>query len=312
MLRMEPKIIIGIITYKRPKMLKAALMSVKDLKSIKGVTVEVVVVDNDKMATAEDVVACCKVHLPYNVYYLIEENNGIPFARNKVIDKAIDLCASELVFFDDDEIVQCDWLVKLYNAYKRFGCEVVAGPVISIYPENTPKWALAGKFYERKRFVTGSHIPNAGTGNILFSMKCFAGTSLRFDEKLALCGGSDYCLTKGIVKEGGCIKWVDDAIVFEGVPKTRLNLKWIIQRNYRIHLNGIKYSLKNEGSLRTFFLSSLSFCKYSILSFLYAFIALTKSWYIVKSMICLTRCYAIVVALFLDVNYEEYKIIHGE
>jgi len=309
---MRQNIIIGLITYKRPKMLKAALMSLINITNIEGVSVEIVIVDNDNMATAKDVVNACRELFSCNIHYLVEENRGIPFARNKVIEKAIELEASELAFFDDDEVVQSDWLDKLYSAYKHFGCDVVTGPVVSTYPENAPTWALTGKFYEGKRFETGSDRPCAATGNILFSMKCFIETFLRFDEELALTGGSDTCLTKEIVKGGGCIKWVDDAIVFERIPESRLNLKWIMQRNYRVNLYGIKYSLENKGLLYTYFFSILSFVKYFMFGLLCFFSLPVKRHFIIRSMICFTKCYAIVIALFFESTYEEYKTIHGE
>lgn len=61
----------------------------------------------------------------YSVYYEIEKGRGIPFARNNVLRRAKSLAITELIFIDDDETVDIDWLVNLWNYYLQNNVDVV-------------------------------------------------------------------------------------------------------------------------------------------------------------------------------------------
>ncbi len=310
---MPSLVVIGLITYQRPKMLSSALTSLIKLHLLDGVSIRVVVVDNDKDHSARPIVESYMTKFSYPMNYFIEKKRGIPFARNRAVEEAIKFGATEIVFFDDDEVVKPDWLCRLYDAYKKYDCDIVTGPVLIKYPEKIPQWVSKGKFFENRRFATGTNRKSAATNNILLSMKWFRNHGLRFDEKLALSGGSDNHLTKIIVQNGGEIKWVDNAIVVESIPQSRLCLKWLLQRKYRTKLMGVKNCIELRGLLLTYIFSSLSLAKNLVIGIFYTLFSLLFGFhYLVRSLIYFTTSFAIIAALIFDHNYEEYETIHGE
>lgn len=310
---MKSLIIIGIITYKRPKMLDRALESLKNLVLLDEVLIELIIIDNDKNGSAKKTVQKRSIDLNLPVKYFIEKKRGIPFARNRVVKEAIKLGATEIAFFDDDEFVSPDWLAQLYGAYIKLGCDIVSGPVVPIYPENPPPWALKGKFYEKERFKNGTIRNWASTSNILFDIKWFKVFGFSFNEAMPLSGGTDTYLTKKIVRNGGVIRWVDTAIVYEALPFSRLTIKWLMQRHYRVRLTEVKNSLKQNGILYTYAFSLLNCFKYSILFLLNVIFSPFLGYhYFIKALTCSARAWAVLGGLVFFNDYEEYRTVHGE
>jgi len=308
------KIVIGIATYKRPKMLEKALLSLSKIEKPDFVNIEVVVIDNDILGSAKNVVEKVRKNFPFRLHYDIEKRRGIPFARNTIIKKAIKLNATELAFIDDDETVSKDWLIRLFSFYCKNECECVTGPVIPILPSGTSKWmADLFIFFCTKKLPTGTQVSEAYTNNILFSMKVFTERNLRFDEKFALTGGTDTILTQKLTKQGGKIFWVNEALVFETYPKSKVNFRWVFQRLIRYRFNLIEKSLVENGIVYTYFFSSLSFIKffiYTIISFPLLIAGIFKPKLILKPVRYMANTLAILYGL-LGIKYEEYKKKHG-
>ncbi len=63
------------------------------------------------------------------VTHLLETNIGISNARNRALEYAIQGDADFLVFVDDDEQVEADWLVKLVSEQQRLDLDIVGSPV---------------------------------------------------------------------------------------------------------------------------------------------------------------------------------------
>ena len=74
-----------------------------------------------------------------------------------------------------------------------------------------------------------------------------------FDPALALSGGEDTEFFAHLASQGAVMVWCDEAIATEPVPQDRLNLRWLLRRNYRV---GINYSetfykrLSSGGAVR--------------------------------------------------------------
>jgi len=309
-IKMCAKIAVGVITYKRNRMLKNALMSIAALKTPDFATVEVIVVDNDENASAKEVVYGLESSFPFRLYYLIEEKRGIPFARNKIIEKAIKIKATELAFIDDDEIVERNWLQALYNYYKKNDCDAVAGPVEPILPKDMAKWLKLSKYYQRRKETTGTQVSWAGTGNILFSMDVFTRYGLRFDWRFASTGSTDTLLTRQLTERGGIILWLDEVLVREEFPRSKLCMRWMLGRAYRCRINNISFDLMFRGVPYTYFFSSLSLIKNFLYGLLSLPLALLWHRYFSQALECFAITGAIVCGL-LGKKYHEYDSIHG-
>jgi succinoglycan biosynthesis protein ExoM len=227
-----PAIAICICTFRRQRTLAALLHALGDLE-LDGLDPErlrVVVVDNDAAASAEDVVRRFRTSVPGELRYLVEHRRGIPFARNAAVREAgqVDF----VVFIDDDEIPEPRWLVELVRVQWSSGASVVTGPVLPLLPPTAPRWAWAGRFYERPRHRTGERLDYARTSNVLITKDAFDGQDEPFSGRYRD-GGEDTHFFMRVHLRDRVIVWGDDARVMESVPVDRVRLGWLLHRAHR-------------------------------------------------------------------------------
>lgn len=221
-----------IATYLRPVGLTRLLESLQGLRFTKnnGVTVQVVVVDNDPGASARAVVEDAQADR-WPVLYDVEPRRGIPFARNRAV--AIASGCAYIAFVDDDESADPTWLDELLAARRQLDAGIVAGPVAPAFEPGVPRWMREGGFFEKRRGVTGTTLDWASTANILMRSDLLEDVPGPFDGRLALSGGSDFYLTTYLARSGARIVWCDEAVVRESIPASRATTRWILQRAYR-------------------------------------------------------------------------------
>ncbi|PTX53732.1 glycosyl transferase family 2 [Melghirimyces profundicolus] len=234
------KVTICVATYKRPEGLKRLLEGLNQLEFMKSKkpSIEIVVVDNDSRESARSICEEIDHVLRWPLKYDIEIKRGISYVRNKAMKMAGEV--DFIAFIDDDEVPDPRWLDELLFVQMKYHADVVTGPVIPSYIESVPSWVIKGKFYERPRYPTGYRMDCAGTGNVLIRYSLIQKMDMTFDERYAITGGSDTHFFIRLHRAGCKIIWSDEAIVDEWVPKSRVNVKWILQRAYR---TGNTYSL---------------------------------------------------------------------
>ena len=227
------EVVVGVLTYKRPDDLLAALpLLVAQVRTLVPAGT-VLVVDNDPAASARDVVLDL-VHsgpVPGLVRYVHEPEPGIAAARNRALDETGS--ADLLVFIDDDERPVDDWLVRLVETYRVDRPTAVVGPVVSEYEQQPDAWVSAGRFFDRRRLVTGTETSVAATNNLLLDLAQVRALGLRFDQRFGLSGGSDMLLTRQLSAAGGRMVWCDEAVVVDVVPPDRVTRRWVLARAFR-------------------------------------------------------------------------------
>src|SRR5262249_46527138 len=114
------------------------------------------------------------------------------------------------------------------------GADGVAGPCEPVFEDPVPRWIERGAFFERPRFATGARIRQAFTHNALVRTRALLALGALFDERMALSGGSDGELFRRFAAQGHSIVWADEARVFEWVPRSRANARWILARAFRV------------------------------------------------------------------------------
>jgi glycosyltransferase involved in cell wall biosynthesis len=241
------KVNIGIITYNRHQGLLKLLNSLNTLVLDADFIINnIVIVDNsidfNTLTIKKEI-----LETQHSIILEHEKKPGIPFARNKVVQlsKEVDFIA----FIDDDEVADSNWLLKLCETQKTFQCEVVQGPVIPRFEHRPKRWHI----YYRKQRKTGDKLLSMATGCTLISMKVLNQFQEPFNTKLALTGGTDSLLGREIVRGGHDIRWCDEAIVYEYIPKSRTTTKWIVQRSFR---GGNNYSIQLKILHKGFFILS--------------------------------------------------------
>jgi succinoglycan biosynthesis protein ExoM len=229
------KVLVGIPTYRRPRMLARALESAMRLDPPAGeggepVEVEIVVVDNDPECSARGVVEEIAAASSLPVRYATCERRGLSSVRNALIAQTLSASADFAAWFDDDEIARPDWLRELVSVQRRFQADVVAGPVNPLLPPDMPGWTR--RLFRYKPKPTGSGLRSVATSNVLFSARLVRDWGLRFDEAFNLSGGEDVAFFAEAAGRGAVMVWAAEAWVDEHVHPQRLTRRAVYLRHY--------------------------------------------------------------------------------
>ena len=228
------KVAVCVITCQRPEGLKRLLNGLNRLSFDKCVTpqIETIVVDNDAEGSVREICESLNSKIKWLIKYCIEPSRGIPYARNKSLT-CVEKDADFIAFIDDDEVPAPGWLDELLYAQKTYGADVVHGAVIPYFNEAVPEWIVKGRFFERPYQPTGSILNKAATNNTLVRFEVFNNMNKLFDERFALNGGDDLHFFMRVYRAGYKIVQANEAIVYEWIPDSRANAKWLLQRAYR-------------------------------------------------------------------------------
>ena len=224
---MTADIDIAICTFRRSHIVDT-IESVGQILPPEGLSIRIIVVDNDDTPSAKDKVIACRV--PFPVTYLHASGRNISIARNACIDAAT---APILVFIDDDELVAQDWLINLVSEQQRSGADVVLGPAKAIYNDNAPKWMQKRDHHSSSATYVDGEIRSGYGCNTLLMQSAPPVAGLRFRLDLGRSGGEDTVFISSIHQRGGKISYASDALVTEAVPPARAKLMWLLRRKFR-------------------------------------------------------------------------------
>ncbi len=246
-------ICVCICTFKRPELLRQLLSNLEEQKTEGFFDYSIVIVDNDKLESARQVVENFARQSRISIGYEVEPVQNIALARNRAIENAD---GDFIGLIDDDEFPSSRWLLNLYtafNTYKPNGG--VLGPVIPYYPEGAPQWLIKSKICVRPNHPTGTMLDWNMTraGNVLLSKKIFNENRFLFDAKKGRTGGEDKELFKLLMEHGYSFIWCREADVYEVVYPDRWKLSHYL---YRSLMNG-GVTGKEYGKYLTYFVRSL-------------------------------------------------------
>lgn len=232
------RVAVVIVTYKRSEGLSKLLRELKrqDLSGAPAVELNVIVVDNDPAGSAAQIVTEAAEHGragSIGLTYLLEPRRGIPFARNRGMQHAL-TGTSYFAFIDDDEYPTPTWMRKLLDTAIALYSDAVLGPVKPVYPEGTPAWVRRSRVFEGWNHADRSQIAEAATNNVLVRSDFIRQHRIEFDLRMQACGGSDYRFFRQCVHAGMVINWSSSAVVFEDIPHSRTQWRWMAQRQIRL------------------------------------------------------------------------------
>lgn len=223
------RVLIAIATFRRPAQLRRLLNSLRVTQS-GGLSVAVVVVDNDRAESAREI--CTEFAGILDIEYSVQHVPGIADTRNAALAHAS--AHDAVIFVDDDEWVASDWLARLVERADNTNADVVTGPVIT-ERSALPSWARRGAFFQRRSIPDGEVLATAATNNTLLRVASWeqAG-SPRFDRAYSFSGGSDTALFSYLVRRHRqTIVYCENAVVFEDLPEERVTLRWVTRRELR-------------------------------------------------------------------------------
>ena len=243
-------VIICICTYKRDELIKKLLFNINSQENILDNTIKVFIVDNyEKSSLSNNINKDILDKL--EIFYFKEKMKGITFARNRAIKEIKKHKFDYCIFLDDDEFLDKNWLDNMIKCAKKYSANIITGPVISLFDENTEEWIIKSKFFERQRKDTGVKLKTCGAGNVLIKKKVIDSDELYFNTEYAFSGGEDTELFLRLTVNGEEIIYCNEAIAYEMVHKDRLSMRYMIKRKYvnSITLVKIEKSLLNKKKI---------------------------------------------------------------
>jgi succinoglycan biosynthesis protein ExoM len=241
---MQPQIIaIGLCTRQRPNMLRTCLESLIAQEAPSDIAPEIVVVDNEPDPNNLFVIEEFRAPSPFPIHYVHEPRTGIPFARNSVLDKALEIGAHWIAFIDDDETAEPGWLTHLMAPEYRH-VPVLMGFQRLIYPEDA-FWAPAPKPPKQKE---GQRLNSAYTYNVRFAADL--ARTFRFNEAIGLGSGEDADFFKRIAAAGSEMRFTARAVTREFVHPERASYRGQCYRTFRYTLDGTRGYISEKGPFR--------------------------------------------------------------
>ncbi|WP_299486062.1 glycosyltransferase [Acaryochloris sp. IP29b_bin.137] len=305
------KVSICIITFLRPDGLKRLLIGIANqkFKQIPMPNLEVIVVDNDVKQSAQPIIQQMGGHFPCCLRYDVEEQRGIPFARNRSVANASD-DTDFIAFIDDDEVPDAMWLERLLLAQQSYQADAVVGPVLPKFSHRVHDWIQNGKFFERPRHPSGFELSAAATNNTLVKAEILRRLDFVFDERMALTGGSDWHLFRRLYGLGHKLVWADDALVYEWIPESRTNLRWILQRGYRCGNTEALCEMNLNPSVAVLLMFIFKGGRRIVRGLLLVPLSYVRGKHIFfKNLKYISHSFGIISGV-LGTSYEEYQVIH--
>ena len=225
----DTSIDICICTFQRDHIVDT-IKSLARINIVSGLSVRIIVADNDDTPSAQEKVAHVALEVPFSVIYIHAPARNISIARNACLDAAK---ADYIAFIDDDELAEPEWLMGLFHQSIKDNADAVLGPVDAIYSAAAPAWMQAARFHDTRPVWVNNQIITGYTCNLLLRREVIEENKFRFRLDLGKSGGEDTEFLSLLHRAGGKISYAPDALIKEPVPDSRASLFWLIKRRFR-------------------------------------------------------------------------------
>lgn len=222
---------LAIPTQRRPEGLATAARSTFRQSGIDFGRLELVIVDNDQVPSAEPMARQLAAEAPFAVRYVHEPAAGVANARNAALAAARgDLIA----FIDDDEEAASGWLAALIETQALYDADVVFGPVRARAPAHVQhhRQYLEQFFSREGPAQTGIIAHYYGCGDSLVRRAALPHPTHPFSALRNEVGGEDDHLFGLMSKQGACFAWAHAALVYEDPVPDRLCLRYALARAF--------------------------------------------------------------------------------
>lgn len=228
----EPRISLVIPTQRRLDGLATAVRSTFVQAGVDPAMLELVVVDNDQVPSAQALTQTLAVTAPFPVIYVHEPEPGVTNARNAAMARAR---GDFIAFLDDDEEASPGWLAALVAAQGRYDADVVFGPVRGRAPAGVGAHrAYLEWFFSRIGDGPAEGLIDHyyGCGCSLLRRSSLPDPKAPFSAIRNYIGGEDDLLFGGMKAKGARFAWAPGAWVWEDPVPSRLSLDYTIARAF--------------------------------------------------------------------------------
>ena len=240
------KIDVLICTFRRP-FLEQTLASVAAQTLPEGVSLGVIVADNDTTPSVQDLVRRIKADFPFDLTYVHAPERNISIARNACLDATK---ADWVAFLDDDETAPPDWIAALWQVAHATGADAIFAPARAIYPADTPSWITGPDYHSNIPERRGGQVMTGHTCNALLRWGGTAWQGLRFDLARGRSGGEDTAFFFAARRMGARFEATPMAEVSEPVVAGRLNFGWLARRKFRMGQSYASSESSRFGQIR--------------------------------------------------------------
>lgn len=227
---MNTSVTVCLCTYQRRSLTKA-LASLADQCLPDGVTMNIVVADNDPAESGRERVESFIQRQQLAITYVLAKQPGVAAARNCSVANA---SGEWLAFMDDDEEAGSDWLKTLLECARTYQASAVIGAVRTRYPAEAPAWIVEGDFFGKSIAPTGTQLDTGTTCNALVYRAALPDPRAPFNPVFNTIGGEDTELFSRIAAAGHRIVSCREALVFETVEPQRLCARFLLLKALRV------------------------------------------------------------------------------
>ena len=217
-------------TYKRPNGIRIALNSLAK-QSAGNRPVEIIVADNDPLASAKNFVSEFAKTCNIEVIYKHVPVPGVSNARNGALDVAR---GRFIAFLDDDMDALEGWLEELVRVSLKYKAAITFGPAIAMMPnKDDPLNPFMEPFFARIADAPEGYITKClGTGGCLLDLSLCNMPSPAFNPIHNETGGEDDALFHHLQNHGAKVAWASNAKSYEIVPASRATPAYMWKRNF--------------------------------------------------------------------------------
>jgi succinoglycan biosynthesis protein ExoM len=225
------RVTVMIPTQRRLGGLAVAARSVFAQVGVDPAALELVIVDNDQVASAQATATALASEAPFPVHYVHEPRPGVAHARNAGMAKA---AGALIAFLDDDEEAPAGWLAALLAAQARYEADVVFGPVRARAPAGVVRHRdYLERFFSREGPAEAGAIDHYyGCGDSLLRRAALPDPLAPFAVERNHIGGEDDMLFGQMRAAGARFAWEPAAFVWEDPVPDRLTLDYTIRRAF--------------------------------------------------------------------------------
>ena len=231
----SPRLAVIICTYNRADSLKKALRSVL-LQECDGFSYEIVVVDDASTDHTRETVQTMAADAAVPLRYVRQEDQcGIAHARNRGVTEAR---GDYVVFFDDDQLADPQWLQCLWDVAQEKNADIVGGPRrLDLPPDVLSRLGpvcrsiLGENLYKGPpALLHGKELPT--TGNLLIARRVFDAIG-HFNAAISRSSGEDPDFILRAREHGFTIWTAPEAMVAHMIPAYRTTpayFRWVSLR----------------------------------------------------------------------------------